>query len=80
MGDDGDFRGGRGSVIFRIPVPDEVRTYVIEAELLYQVLSPRYAAGLFRFDHRLVVRFRALYEAADVTPVRVAHARFTVPR
>ncbi len=80
IGADEDFVGGSDSVIVQVPVPDEVRTYVIEAELYYQTLSPRFAAELFTVDHPRVKTFRRLYESADVKPVLVAKARFAVAR
>jgi hypothetical protein len=78
--DDGDFGAGGDTVLYQITVPDDVRAYVIDAELLYQPISARFAAELFTVDAPEVAAFRRMYEAADPRPEVVARARMTVVR
>jgi len=80
VGDDGDFAGGGDRVAYPIVVPDDVRAYVIEVDLLYQALAPRFAAELFLVDAPEVAAFERMYEAADPRPVVVATARLAVVR
>jgi hypothetical protein len=75
---DADFEAGGDKVRCAIPVPVEIRVFSIEVELLYQTLSPRHAAELFRADTPEVRRFQTYYEAADRTPVVVAIAGMVV--
>ena len=79
-GDDEDFEEGTDAVIVSYAVPDEVPVYVIEADLLYQPLSPRWTAELFTVDAPEVAALRAMLEKADTRPELVATARLTVLR
>lgn len=75
---DDDFAAGGDRVACAIPVPPELKVFAIEVELLYQTLSPRHAAELFRADAPEVRRFQAFYETADKSPVVVARAGMVV--
>ena len=46
--------------------------------LLYQPISPRYLADLFKVDHPEVARFKRYYEAAGNAPEVVARDRLAV--
>jgi len=74
VGDDEGFGAGTVRVECAIPVPNDLRVFAIEVDLLYQVLSPRHAAELFTVDAPEVKRFQRYYEAANRTPVVVARA------
>lgn len=69
---DEDFLGGGDVVGLDLPVG--AGPLVVEAALLYQPLGARWAAELFTVDDPAVARFRAMYEAADRTPVVLASA------
>ncbi len=76
-GDD-DFEAGSDSVGYRIDVSGAEPPLQISVKLLYQSLSPRYAAELFEYETPEVQRFQSLYEAADRTPIVVAHQEATI--
>jgi hypothetical protein len=78
VGDDEDFAAGGDAVVYMVPFPEGELPYTIEAELLYQPVSPRYAAELFRIDHAEIARFRQMYEAAGNPPEVVARAKLVV--
>ncbi len=66
---DADFIGGGDRVHYTLELPDDVTGPVsIEVALLYQPLSARWAAELFRWETAETERFRRMYEAADRTP------------
>jgi hypothetical protein len=75
VGDDPDFVGGADVANYQWSLPlDAALPIRIDASLHYQVLGARYAAELLTFDTPEVNAFRALYEAADVTPITVGVA------
>jgi len=77
VGTDGDedFTGGGDVVRLDLPADDlPPGPLQVEATLLYQPLGARWAAELFTVDDPAVARFRAMYEAADRTPVVLATA------
>jgi len=78
VGEDDDFVGGGDTVAYAIPFADVAPPYEIEVELLYQPISPRYAAELFAVDHPEVARFRGFYERVGNPPERVARTRLVV--
>ncbi len=78
--DEDDFVGGSDRVYFQVEIPDRVTVYFIEADLLYQPISERFAAELFAIDAPAIARFKRMFDAAETTPVVVAHARATVIR
>lgn len=66
---DADFVGGSDRVDLRVTLPADARgPYQVEARLVFQTLSARWAAEMFTVDTPEVARFRALYEAADLAP------------
>jgi hypothetical protein len=80
VSDDPDFGAGGDIITYHIPVPSDVALPIeLEASLHYQVLGARYAAELFTFDTPEVTAFRALYDAADLTPSIVSAAATTWP-
>lgn len=77
--DDADFRGGSDAVACRVELPDEAAArYVVEADLFFQALAPRFAEELLAADAPPVHAFRRMLEAADPRPELVASARLTV--
>jgi hypothetical protein len=76
--EDADFGPGTDLVTYEIPWEGGPARYVVEAALLYQPLSARYAAELFASDAPEVARFRRMLEKADRTPEVVAEARLEV--
>ena len=70
---DGDFVGGGDAVRYALEVAGG-EAVTIEAELLYQTLSARWAAELARFDTPEIATFLELYEGADRTPETLARA------
>ncbi|MEZ6187317.1 MAG: multiheme c-type cytochrome [Planctomycetota bacterium] len=75
---DGDFVGGSDTVQYRVRAPRAAGPYTVEATLLYQPLSARFAAELFAYRTPEVEAFAAYYAAADRTPERVAQVRAQV--
>jgi hypothetical protein len=73
--EDDDFGPGGDCVVYSVPFPTDELTFTVEAALLYQPVSARYAAELFETDHPEVKRFQAWFEAADRRPEVVARAR-----
>jgi hypothetical protein len=81
VADDADFEAGGDAVIYPVIVPETARgEYRIEVRLLYQVLSPRFAAELFETDAPEVAAFRRMYEAADPRPEVLAATVLRVTR
>jgi hypothetical protein len=74
LGSDGDFVGGSDQVLYRVAAPAARGPYRVEATLLYQALSARFAAELFAYDTPEVEAFRVYYERADRRPDLVASA------
>ena len=78
-GGDTDFADGTDLVTYAIDTGGADGPFTIEAELVYQTLSPRFAAELFAFDTPEVRAFRHYYEQADRRPEVVDTASATVP-
>lgn len=76
---DDDFFGGRDDVLYEVDAPPAAGPYTVEVDLLYQVLSPRFAAELFRFRTQETESFRRYYEALDRSPELVAHTTGGLP-
>ncbi len=72
-GDD-DFTGGSDRVRFEVEVAAE-GPMSIEAALLFQPLSARWAEELFRWEDPAIERFRRMHDAADKAPEVLASAR-----
>ena len=73
--EDPDFVGGGDHVHYRLPlVPESVSS--IEVALLYQTLSPRWAAQIFEWNTPEIELFRQLWDAADRSPEVLATARW----
>lgn len=69
---DGDFLGGGDTIQYRVLAPAAAGPYRVEATLLYQPLSARFASELFEYATPEVEAFKTYYEAADRTPEVVA--------
>lgn len=65
--EDANFVGGSDRVHYDLPL-ETSGPVTVEASLLYQSLSARWAAELFAYDTPEVLRFRRMYVAADRTP------------
>lgn len=66
---DDDFVGGSDRLDVLVDLPDGAQgPFRVEARLLFQTLSARWAAEMFTVDTPEVARFRELYESADLTP------------
>ncbi|MCO5171839.1 MAG: cytochrome c family protein [Planctomycetes bacterium] len=76
---DVDFGPGGDTVRYEVVAPLASGPYEVEATVLYQPLSARFAAELFRYATPEVEAFRAYYEAADRTPESVARAVTSAP-
>jgi len=74
VGGDDDFGPGEDRVSFVVELEGEVAS--IEANLLYQSLSARWAAEILRWDTPEVETFRRLYERAVLEPEVLATARW----
>jgi len=72
---DGSFLGGSDEVTVIVPAPAGGATHTVQAELLYQVISPRWAAEIGRVDTPEAAAFARYYAAADVRPERLASAQ-----
>lgn len=75
---DPDFVGGGDEVHYRLGVSDAARPLTVEVELLYQPLSPRWAAELFASGTPEALGFQVMYESADRTPERIGGASIVV--
>jgi hypothetical protein len=72
---DADFGAGGDRVTYRIALPSSAsRPLEVEAELVYQPISARFAAEMFEIDTRAVRVFRQYWRAADLAPDPVANA------
>ena len=69
---DADFTGGRDDVTYTIHAPVGAGPYTIEARLLYQTISARFANELFALDAPEIRAFEAMWDEADRTPVVIA--------
>ncbi|MEZ6187316.1 MAG: multiheme c-type cytochrome [Planctomycetota bacterium] len=78
LGADPDFGAGGEVARYRVNAPASAGPYAVEATLLYQSLSPRFAAELFQYSTPEVAAFQTYYAAADRTPERVAQVRAQV--
>jgi hypothetical protein len=78
IGGDSDFVGGADKVVYNVPFPDIAPPYIIEVALLFQPISPRYVAELFRVDHPEIARFKRFYEAAGNEPELIGRDRLVV--
>ncbi|MHC4548825.1 MAG: hypothetical protein ACYTEZ_08600 [Planctomycetota bacterium] len=76
---DPDFAAGGDLVHYEIALAAEPKGFSVEVALLYQPLSARFAAELFRIDAPDIRRFRQLFEAAERAPELVARAQMTLP-
>jgi hypothetical protein len=70
---------GTDRVTYMIPFGGAPTPIRLEAYLVYQSVPPRFAADLFTEDLPAVQTFRAMYEAADNTPIPVAVALWPPP-
>ncbi len=70
---DADFGAGEDRVTFELEIPN-ADGVTIEATLLHQSLSARWAAELMRWDTPEIAKFAALYAQADKTPEALATA------
>lgn len=59
---------GTDVVHYHIPLQGYEGTINVRARLVYQSISPRSLDGMFAFNQTDIVRFKAMYEAADRTP------------
>ncbi len=72
---DEDFTGGGDTTRYRVQAPAAAGPYSIEAELLYQVISARFAAELFAVEspaNSPIRAFQDMYEASDRAPALIA--------
>lgn len=76
-----NFAGGQDAVTYHVMAPAGQGPYTIEAQLLYQPISARFAAELFAFGGDLpeVAIFRDYWRAADKAPALVAEAMAEAP-
>lgn len=67
IGNDPNFSPGTDQITYRIPLKKQGR-YTIEAELLYQTITPRHANELFQYDTPEVAAFGKMYYNANRKP------------
>ena len=70
--DDGDFVDGADTVTYEVRAPAESGPYQIRAAFLYQTLSPRFAAELFKFETAEVETLERYYAASGSPPETMA--------
>lgn len=75
---DPSFVAGADQVTVVVPAPPSGHSYSLQAELLYQVISPRWVQELSRFDTAEVAAFVRYWQAADVRPEVLASVESTV--
>jgi hypothetical protein len=76
---DVDFVGGSDRVHYTLDVAGAVAPLTVEAELVYQPLSARWAAELFASGTTEALAFEVMYEAADRSPERIALVQAATP-
>ena len=76
--DEENFVAGSDTLDYVIPWSDIALPYTVEVELLYQPISPRYLAELFRVQHDEIVRFRKFYEQAGNKPEVISRDKLVV--
>lgn len=76
---DGDFTGGADEVLVSLPEGGAGAPFSLEARLLYQTLSPRFADELFQSRTTEARAFRAAWLQADTRPLTLAIATVPVP-
>jgi len=70
--EDEDFVDGADTVIYEFRAPAGNGPYRIQAAFLYQTLSPRFAAELFKFETAEVETFERYYSASGSPPETMA--------
>lgn len=75
-GEDDDFGPAGDQITYRVSLPDDspARPLTVEAELVYQPVSARFAAELFEYHTRPVRVFESYWRQADPTPEMVDEA------
>jgi hypothetical protein len=76
---DADFLGGADAVHYEVDVTGGIPPLTVEAELLYQPLSARWASELFASRTPEALGFQAMYESANRGPELVAKTERIVP-
>ena len=76
---DADFLGGSDRVEYQVTAPAANGPFTVEATLLYQPVSARYAAELLSYRTPAVEALRAYWGNADRRPETVAEAQRQVP-
>ncbi len=77
---DDNFRGGSDQVTYVVDLGNRPGPFTVTAELLYDSISPAFAADLNRdAELPLVGQFSRMLARADRRPVAVAAIRWTVP-
>ncbi len=81
VGTDGDptFGPGGDEVLIEVGTGASKGPLTVEATLLYQTLSARWAAELFTHDTREIRAFRRYWEESDRTPTVIDEVSTTVP-
>jgi hypothetical protein len=74
VGTDGTFTGGADRVTYAVSAPAGGAPYTVEASLLFQSLSARFADELFQYETREVAAFRSYYQNTNRMPEAVASA------
>ena len=69
---DGDFVDGADTVTYEVRAPADKGPYRILAAFLYQTLSPRFAAELFKFETAEVETLERYYAASGSPPETMA--------
>jgi hypothetical protein len=71
IGEDDDFVGGSDTLVYEFPISSPGK-YTVNAKLLFQVITPRHANELFRFQTPEVKRFETMFNKANRKPETLA--------
>lgn len=75
---DVDFTGGADELEYRIHAPAATGPYTVEAALMFQSITPRFASELLTVDAPAVRDFEYYWRQIEPTPVAVATAEMTL--
>jgi len=76
--DDDDFLGGTDEVSYVVPVTAGDGPFTINVDLLYQSITPAFAADVREDTHPTIDTFGTLFDAADKTPTTIASSETSV--
>ena len=69
---DQDFIAGEDTILYQVELGNSTGPFTVEAELLYQPISYRWAEDLKMYDTDQIQRFSEYYYATPNLPVQIA--------